>query len=129
MTEITNTVSEETFQIADFFADEMSPFGMRTSVNKILKAIGVDKELPGPMFYTYTKKGYIKTVAGSDNKRVAKSDAIEWTEAYLTKLAIRMQKEATKVVTVNEVQEALDALNESDEEVTEEVTEEVADES
>lgn len=111
-TKIENEVeNEEVVGIETFFADEMSPYGMMVAVNKVLKALGSDKVLPGPMFYTYTKKGYIPTVDEA-NKRVAKADAVEWTEGYITKLA---RKAAAQAEPVNEVQEALDALSESEE--------------
>lgn len=116
MTENTNTTE---VSIESFFADEMSPYGMRNSVNKILAALGVEKVLPGPMFYTYTKKGYIKTVPGSDFKKVSKADAIEWTIKYVEKLITKAAQVQPEEVVENEMQEALDAFNNehTDEEV------------
>ena len=92
----TTTDTTETVTIAEFFSDEMTMYGMRTSVNKILASLGVDKTLPGPMFYTYGKKGYIKTIEGSEGKRTTKEYAIEWTEAYITKLTKVTVKEDTE---------------------------------
>jgi hypothetical protein len=75
--------------IADYFtADEYSPYGLCKVVNKILVAVGLDKELPPQMFYLYAKHGtksqapgYIQTV----DKKVLKDEAIRWTEQYLVK--------------------------------------------
>lgn len=93
-----------TLEISTFFtAETYSPYGMCKVVNEILRDMGIDKVLPGPMFYTYTKKGYITTIAP---KKVAKGDAIEWTEGYLTKLVGKMTKavevESPKVSLIKE---------------------------
>jgi hypothetical protein len=84
------TVGIETF----FEADEYSPFQLAGIVNKLLAAAEIIdpktdkiKVLPAPMFYTYTKKGYIKTINDNrgDGRKVAKDVAVEWTSAYLAK--------------------------------------------
>jgi hypothetical protein len=79
--------------LSDYFtAEQYSPYGMCKVVNEVLRDLGIEKVLPGPMFYTYTKKGYIPCT----DKKVARQDAIVWTEGYLTKLV----KKVTKVVEV-----------------------------
>lgn len=98
MSENITTASEETIEIGSFFAETMSPYGMSVAVNKILAAIGIDKTLPGPMFYTYTKKGYITSIEGSNNKKVSKEAAIEWTEKYIAKLITKATKVENEVV-------------------------------
>jgi hypothetical protein len=80
------TITEEA-TLESFFEEEIySPYGLIQVVNRVLKAAEVDKVLPGPMGYTYCKKGYIKTIEGSNNKKVTRAHAIEWTEKYLTKM-------------------------------------------
>ena len=98
MTETTAT------SVSDFFtAETYGPYAMRTVVNKVLKELGIEKELPGPMFYTYCNKGYIKTL--DEAKRiVSRESAIEWTESYLTKLVAKIEK--VQVVEVDEEAEA-----------------------
>jgi hypothetical protein len=90
MSEQTITTITEELSIEDFFTEgTYSPYGVIQVVNKILKAAEVDKVLPGPMGYTYCKKGYIKTIEGSDQKKVTRSAAIEWAEKYITKMATK----------------------------------------
>jgi hypothetical protein len=80
--------TDEQVGIETFFeADEYTPFGLMKVVNNILAAAEIDKVLPGPMFYTYTMKGFIPTI--DDNRgpgrKVSKEAAIEWTSKYLAK--------------------------------------------
>ena len=85
--------------IVDYFtAETYSPYGMMKVVNEILRDAGVSKVLPGPMFYTYCKKGYITTVEGSNAKTVKASDAALWTEEYLIKLVKKATVKNTVVV-------------------------------
>jgi hypothetical protein len=102
MTEQTSTVeTEETMEIAEYFEKETySPYGLIKVVNKVLEDLGIDKVLPGPMGYTYCKKGYIATIDDA-KKVVAAEDAIEWTEKYITKLTTK----AVKVVETEAVEE------------------------
>jgi hypothetical protein len=95
------TETEATFEIEAYFADEMSGYGLIKAVNKILADLGIDKELPGPMGYTYLKKGYIKPLA-DNNKRCTKAAAIEWTEKYLAKLVAKTNTETEEVVVPND---------------------------
>jgi hypothetical protein len=98
MTENTSTSLETYFSLETY-----GPYKMRTVVNNILKDLGIEKELPGPMFYTYCNKGYIKTL--DEAKRIVSRDAaIEWTESYLTKLVAKIEK--VQVVEVDEEAEA-----------------------
>lgn len=113
-----NTITEapestDEIVVADFFTAEIySPYGVITTVNKVLKALGVDKELPGPMGYTYCKKGYITTVPGTDKKKVTKAHAIEWAEKYIGKLAAKMIMETERVESPEDVEEVNDTESE-----------------
>jgi len=91
----TDTTTDTTVTVSEYFSVEtMSPYGLIKTVNKILADLQIDKTLPGPMGYTYCKKGYIPTI--DDAKKVVhRDDAIEWTEKYLAKLV-------TKITTVTE---------------------------
>lgn len=87
-----NTVLETTDEIviAEYFtAETYSPYGVIKHVNKVLKDLGIDKVLPGPMGYTYCKKGYIATI-DTEKKVVTREAAIEWTEKYVGRLAAKM---------------------------------------
>jgi hypothetical protein len=82
------TITEEK-SITEYFTQETySPYGVIKVVNEILKDAEVDKVLPGPMGYTYCKKGYIKTTDEA-KKVVSREAAIEWTEKYLTKMTTK----------------------------------------
>jgi osmotically-inducible protein OsmY len=74
-----------------FTTPTYSPYGMMKVVNKILSDLGIDKVLPGPMFYTYTKKGYIKSYVVGGKVTISAESATEWTEKYLTKLVKKVQ--------------------------------------
>jgi hypothetical protein len=74
-------IEETEVTLADLFSEApetfKTPYAIRTFMNGILKSLGIDKELPGPMFYTYVKKGYIKSLS--------KEDVLEWAEKYIAK--------------------------------------------
>ena len=93
-----DTNTEVTFEITEYFEETMSPYKLIRSVNQVLADLGIEKELPGPMGYTYCKKGYITTVPGSNNKLVTREAAIEWAEKYLAKLMTKMSKVVEEVV-------------------------------
>lgn len=111
MSEFTTTPesTETTLDLDIFFTETMSPYGLITSVNKVLKELGIDKVLPGPMGYTYCKKGYIATVPGSNNKVVEKEAAIEWAEKYLTKLVTKLTSVKVEEVEESEIEEDIEA--------------------
>jgi hypothetical protein len=91
--------------IRDFFGDTVTGYGLIKGTNKALASLGVEKVLPGPMGYTYLKKGYV--VEGvKDIKSCTGDQAAEWASKYIAKLVLKAQS-----VPVNEMQEALDALN------------------
>lgn len=71
----------EHFQVED--ETEITPYLARTLVNKALAELEIDKELPGPMFYTYVKKGYIGGI--KDAKRTTRKAVAVWFEGYLVK--------------------------------------------
>jgi hypothetical protein len=73
----------------------LTPYACAKIVNDELKTQGVAKQLPPQMFYTYVKKGYIK----STDKKVALVDLQVWFVAYLAKL------QGTKASTPIEVEE------------------------
>jgi hypothetical protein len=108
-TQVQNDESAETttFQIEDYFENATySPYGVIKVVNRILADLGIEKELPGPMGYTYCKKGYIRTSDAA--KKVVPSDAaIEWTSKYLAKLTVKLQ---TTVVESEEVPEMTEPM-------------------
>jgi hypothetical protein len=104
-TETQTNSQDETNTVDEYFtAETYGPYGMRKVVNVILRDLGVDKVLPGPMFYTYAKKGYIPTVAGSEAKVILREDAVAWTEAYLTKLVGRLTKASVQEASVPEAE-------------------------
>lgn len=75
--------------ISDLFVQEWyKPLEMMRVVNSILRGLGA-KDLPGPMFYTYCEKGYIKAEPGDGSRgnkfKISKEAAVEWTEKYLSK--------------------------------------------
>ena len=103
----TETETETEVVVGDFFtAETYSPYGVIKAVNAVLKALEIEKVLPGPMGYTYCKKGYIATVPGSNAKLVTRAAAIEWTEKYLGKLAAKQTMQAEIVEEVTEAPEA-----------------------
>lgn len=73
-------------EIAEYFegAETVNGYRLMKIVSKILKDLDPEaKELPGPMGYTYLKKGYV--TGTKDVKSCTKAQAIEWTEKYLGK--------------------------------------------
>lgn len=68
-----------------------SPYQCAKVINDELASKGVEKVLPPQMFYTYTKKKYIKSYLDENNKvRVAHSDLVEWFVKYCTKNQIKL---------------------------------------
>jgi hypothetical protein len=96
-------MSESTINIRSFFGDEVTGYGLIKGTNKALAALGIEKVLPGPMGYTYLKKGYV--VKGvKDIKSCTGDQAAEWASAYVAKLAAK----ATVTVEETEMTEAMD---------------------
>ena len=77
----------KTFDVAEFFgtenAEQITPYKAMRLVNAALAELGVDKELPGPMLYTYVQKGYIGGVKNA--KRTTRKDVAAWFEKYVTR--------------------------------------------
>lgn len=64
-----------------------SPYQCAKVVNAQLQEQGIEKVLPPQMFYTYTKKEYIKSFTDSNNKvRVRHEDLVQWYTKYIDKL-------------------------------------------
>ena len=69
-----------------------SPYKAPTLVNGWIKELGVEKELPPQMIYTYTKKGYIESVTGEDGKRTVTEEALRtWFTKYANKNLIKVE--------------------------------------
>lgn len=87
----TDTMTATEFSVTSFVTKgTYSPYGVIKVANEVLAALEIDKVLPGPMGYTYCKKGYIATIDEA-KKVVARADAIEWIEKYVTKLVAKAQ--------------------------------------
>lgn len=83
--------------VASFFTrPTYSPYGMAAPVNAVLKAIGIEKELPPQMFYTYAKNGALDGKKGS--KSIDRKAAVKWTEGYVTRRVAREAKRAEQLV-------------------------------
>jgi hypothetical protein len=68
----------------DVHGDELiTPYAAMRLVNRALAELGVDKELPGPMLYTYVKKGYIGGTKGA--KRCTRQAVATWFEKYVVR--------------------------------------------
>jgi hypothetical protein len=111
MTEITITNDDATISISEIVAEVwtekglaesalVTPYKCSTVTNKVLEFVGIEKVLPGPMFYTYTKKGYIKSTDGKVNL----VQLTEWIEKYVRK----------NLQTTNEVAEDTNEVTESE---------------
>jgi hypothetical protein len=67
-----------------------SPYKCASVVNEQLVEMGVEKVLPPQMFYTYVKKGYIKSETDQSGKKYVKhSELVEWFVKYCTKNNIK----------------------------------------
>jgi hypothetical protein len=64
------------------FEGTVSPYGAMKKVNAFLKSIGVEKELPGPMFYTYRNKKYIKS---DEQGNISWTNLNAWFQKYAEK--------------------------------------------
>jgi len=68
-----------------------SPYQCAKAVNEMFAESGVDKTLPPQMFYTYTKKGYIKSFTDEAGKqKVTHQDLADWFVKYCTKNQIKL---------------------------------------
>lgn len=70
----------------------LTPYACAKIVNAELEKLGINKQLPPQMLYTYVSKGYIK----STEKKVALEDLQEWFVGYVTKLAGKKAEPAAK---------------------------------
>jgi hypothetical protein len=61
----------------------ITPYGIAQRINAVLEGAGVDKVVPGPMMYTYAKKGYINGV--KDTKRFTEAEADAFVLKYTGK--------------------------------------------
>jgi hypothetical protein len=67
-----------------------SPYQCAKVINEELASKGIDKILPPQMFYTYTKKSYIKSFRNEANKVLVKhEDLVEWFVKYCKKNNIK----------------------------------------
>lgn len=67
-----------------------SPYKCASVVNEQFVEMGIEKVLPPQMFYTYVKKGYIKSETDQSGKKYVKqSDLTEWFVKYCTKNNIK----------------------------------------
>jgi hypothetical protein len=73
-------------------AEQITPYAAMRLVNSALAALEVDKELPGPMLYTYVKKGYIGGV--KDAKRCTRQAVATWFESYVVRFLETEKTEA-----------------------------------
>lgn len=63
--------------------EQHTGYGAARYINAKLKELGVEKELPPQMFYTYFKKGYIKTTINNEGRQVATTKELdEWFKKY-----------------------------------------------
>jgi len=67
-------------------SNTMTPYKAAREVNTQLAELGIEKELPPQMLYTYVTKGYIKSVEVDGKKRVTAEALAEWFVSYVTKL-------------------------------------------
>jgi hypothetical protein len=85
----TVTITVDDRPVEDFFTEtEYAPLALRKVVNQIRTIINPEvKDLPGPMFYTYARKGMLdgqKWPVGT-SPRIQRDAAIAWTVKYLSK--------------------------------------------
>ena len=100
-------------QITEYFegVETVNGYRLMKIVSKILADLDPEaKELPGPMGYTYLKKGYVNGV--KDVKSCTRDEAIKWTEAYLAKrYAVKTEEVPSEdpIAEANEIMEELEA--------------------
>jgi hypothetical protein len=79
--EVEEPISEETY----------SPYQCAKLINDEFEKANIEKVLPPQMFYTYTKKQYIKSFRNEQNKvQVKHSDLVEWFVKYCKKNQIAL---------------------------------------
>jgi hypothetical protein len=70
--------------------ESYSPYQCAKLINEEFAKASIDKILPPQMFYTYTKKQYIKSYLNESNKvQVKHSDLVEWFVRYCKKNNIK----------------------------------------
>lgn len=74
----------------------LSPYQAAKLVNEQLTELGIDKVLPPQMFYTYTKKGYIKSVEVDDKRKIDPQDLADWFTNYVEKVNRIANEKAAK---------------------------------
>jgi hypothetical protein len=85
-------MTETTLNIADYFtAETYTGYGLIKATNAVLHDLGFDKVLPGPMGYTYLKKGYVTGV--KDVKACTGQQGAEWASKYIAKLVAKATPE------------------------------------
>lgn len=78
----------------------LSPYQAAGVVNTWLKDLEIEKKLPPQMFYTYTKKAYIKSELVGGKVKVSREDLRDWFDnKYIPK------NHPDKVVKPSEVDE------------------------
>jgi hypothetical protein len=87
-----------TLNIRSLFADTVTGYGVIKGTNEALNALGLStpsgKPLPGPMGYTYLRKGYI--VPGVKGIKSCTGDqAAEWASKYIAKLVAKAAASTT----------------------------------
>jgi len=83
------TESTETFEIEAYFPNaSYTGYGLIKQTNLVLADLGIDKVLPGPMGYTYLKKGYV--TGSKDVKSCSGTEAASWASKYVAKLVAKV---------------------------------------
>ena len=81
--------AEATLDLSDVFdfQDGGSPYALIKSVNRTLKTLGSEKELPTQMGYAYTKNGAIDGVKHpkTTGVRFSRKQGLEWAAKYISK--------------------------------------------
>jgi len=89
-----------------------SPYQATKVVNGWIADLGVEKELPPQMLYTYVGKGYIKSFVGEDGKKkVTNEDLKNWFDnKYAPKNLFKKDETVTETV-VDENQMTIDEID------------------
>jgi hypothetical protein len=85
-----------------------SPYRCAAIVNIWLAEDGIQKKLPPQMFYTYTKKGYIKSLKDEAGKILVTGEALKtWYDKYTKKAAVAAIETQTAELDVDPAQISL----------------------
>jgi hypothetical protein len=91
MSDTITNIEEDVNQTALFEVERVeeettySPYKCASLVNEMFVQKKVEKVLPPQMFYTYVKKGYIKSFEKDGKKFVTHSELTNWFVKYCTK--------------------------------------------